>query len=303
MDDLKNTIYIVNFVCIGVHAAQMIAIAVILGLSSQLVAPVCINTWDRTEGFDQEITCEILFNSYSGWYLFTFIFISLVQHIWMAIRMHLCVESIWTGNFWYMLDQFQNPYRWIEYQFSASFMLLAIAQLSGVVSLPAQLALFFLTLTINTYGHLMERTNSHIMLRNEANQSNEYASMKTYSTTSPLSLSWVSVDWLPYWYGWIPGVTIWISILPMYIYFISDIPWWVIGAFFGLFGLFSSFAFVMPYVYKQPSITSIQDGITSKVRYYRGELFYQILSLTSKTFLVWFVIGGFLGSDDVKYKS
>lgn len=296
---LKSWIRCTNAWACIVHGLQAIITIVLLLVLDPLRVPTCINRWDRRLGLDQAIQCEIVYNSHSGWYIFVFSLLACIDHYWTWLRMLLprraTIVHSWSekcdnvsinefGNFWDGLDAFQNPYRWFEYQFSASFMFLLIAQMSGIVTITSHIALFFLTFTMNSFGFLMERTNSERMIRNAR------AQVKTGNSDAGFLL----VDWAPYFYGWVPGAAIWFSIMPNYIQFFSEIPQWVFAIFVTLWSLFMSFAFVMPFVYRAPTLEERKDGITSRVRYYRGELAYQILSLIAKTTLVWQTLGGIL---------
>lgn len=274
---IQRAIAAVNTLAIVVHAASAVAVLVLLVVrrADLLRIPLCVDVWDRRAVGGDTPVCSMRGLQSAGWLLFAFVAVSLANHVAMAVRMrraeyslHALVDDVWTGSLWKALDRFQNPWRWIEYQVSASLMLVAVAQLSGVVSLSALIALFVLTATINAFGHLMERANAHTMI-----------------------FAPHHVDWVPFLYGWVPGLGVWVAVLPPYIVNGGGAPWWVVLALLGLFVMFNSFALVMFLVYWRPHTS---DDL--RHRYYRGELAYQLLSLTAKTFLTWTVLGGFLGS-------
>lgn len=113
------------------------------------------------------------------------------------------------------------------------------------------------------------------------------------------------VVWWPFIVGFINFLIVWLIIFLYFFYtlaksqFITDIPWFVwtidIGLFFQflLFGLVMLFHFLArSYHMQNMSIPWLLQPF--KLRFYY-EIMYQILSLISKTFLVWFLFGGIIG--------
>ncbi|MFH0916739.1 MAG: heliorhodopsin HeR [bacterium] len=167
-------------------------------------------------------------------------------------------------NAWYVrnLKNHVNYARWIEYAFSASWMLVLIAMLSGMYDLSSLILLGVLNATMLLFGLLMEHFNK--------------AKEK--------------VDWLPFYFGCISWVVPWVTV---FLYFTgaqgpdgSGPPAFVYGIVISLFVFFSVFALNMVLQYKRWG--KWKD-------YLFGEKVYIILSLTAKAVLAWQVFAGTLG--------
>lgn len=109
------------------------------------------------------------------------------------------------------------------------------------------------------------------------------------------------VVWWPLVLGFINFGIIWLVLL---LYFFSalgksqnivNIPWFVWTIDIGLFFQFLTFGLIMIFHYWARYSSSKSMFIQFFKKRYHYELSYQILSLTSKTFLVWFLFGGILG--------
>ncbi|OFW59565.1 MAG: hypothetical protein A2133_09900 [Actinobacteria bacterium RBG_16_64_13] len=166
---------------------------------------------------------------------------------------------------WYVrkLKDHINYARWIEYAFSASWMLVLIALLCGMYDLSSLILLGFLNATMLLFGVLMERFNK----------------------AKP------KVDWLPFYFGCISWIVPWVTI---FLYFTgakgpdgSGAPDFVYGIVVSLFVFFSIFALNMVFQYK---------GWGRWRKYLFGEKVYIILSLTAKALLAWQVFAGTLAN-------
>jgi hypothetical protein len=164
---------------------------------------------------------------------------------------------------WYVrnLKDHINYARWVEYAFSASWMLVLIALLCGMYDLSSLILLGVLNATMLLFGLLMERYNK--------------AKEK--------------VDWLPFYFGCISWAVPWITI---FLYFTGakgpdggGPPGFVYGIVVSLFVFFSIFAVNMVLQYKR--VGKWRD-------YLYGEKTYIILSLTAKALLAWQVFAGTL---------
>ena len=156
-----------------------------------------------------------------------------------------------------------NRARWIEYSFSASTMIVAIALLSGIYDLASLIMLFTLILVMNLLGMIMEIHNQ---------------------TTE-------KTNWLSYNVGWIAGIVPWVVIA---IYFLASasnapgdtpIPAFVYWIYITIFLFFNCFALNMFLQYKK---------IGPWKNYLYGERVYIILSLTAKSALAWQIFAGTL---------
>ncbi len=125
------------------------------------------------------------------------------------------------------LKQHVNYARWIEYAFSASWMIVIIAMITGMSDLSSLLLIGFLNMTMLLFGLLMERFN-------KANE---------------------KVDWLPFYFGCIGWIVPWVTI----VLFVAGangtgggkVPGFVYGIMVSLFVFFSIFALNMVLQYKR----------------------------------------------------
>ena len=182
----------------------------------------------------------------------------------MSMVAHLIISTIWYRGYKKDLQKGMNRARWIEYSFSASTMIIAIALLSGIYDLPSLIMLFALIMVMNLLGMIMEIHNQ---------------------TTEKTS-------WISYNVGWIAGIVPWIAIA---IYFWASaanatsagakIPAFVYWIYVTIFIFFNCFAINMFLQYKKWGPWK---------NYLYGERVYIILSFVAKTALAWQVFAGTL---------
>lgn len=276
----------------GCHALIPLILQVAL---HRLVTPVCISHWVRSLGRDNT-ECAVIYMSQSVWYIFAVLSLSCIHHYWTWIRMFLPrvvrpftatiagaeIEAVGASellNYWDGLDLFQNPYRWMEYQFSISLMAEFIVQMLGAASAEYQMAIFAISFVVFGFSFLMERTNSERMVRN----------VRAQSSRTNSNVTWRGLDWAPVVFVWAGGILVWCCMIPATIY---DTRKWVLAIYVTSGLLWLGVYSVAFYVYRMPSTSDLKAGVTSRVYYYRGELVYQILSLIIKTAFTWQTIGG-----------
>jgi len=153
-----------------------------------------------------------------------------------------------------------NHFRWIEYGFSASIMLVSIGLISGISDLSTLILIFALTLIMGLLGLATE----------------------VYKLTK-------NTNWLSYAIGCIAGLVPWI-IFAVYligtnVYGSGHVPAFVYWIYFSLLILFVSFALNSYLQYTKKAKWS---------SYLYGERVYMILSLIAKTALAWQIFGGIL---------
>lgn len=176
---------------------------------------------------------------------------------------HLFIAT--AGNRLYESDlaRGMNRFRWVEYSFSASMMIIAIALLTGIYDATSLLMMFSLVAVMNLCGLVME-------VHNQATK---------------------QTNWLSYWVGCLAGIIPWIVIA---IYFAAassfgadegQIPSFVYWIYVSIFAFFNCFAINMVLQYKK--IGPWKD-------YIFGEKMYIILSLVAKSALAWQVFAGSL---------
>lgn len=198
-------------------------------------------------------TSKVLFSFPFGIFVSLFLFISAFFHYLVSIPKKV-YENYNLG-----LKNNINPYRWYEYAFSSSIMMVLIAILFGIYDLGTLILIFLLNASMNLFGLLMEKIN----------QGKE------------------KITWLPFIFGSIAGIGSWIlviislvscedlSLVPRFVFVIAAV----------YFVLFNLFPINMVLQYKK--VGKWKD-------YLYGEKVYIILSLVAKTLLAWLVFAGIM---------
>ncbi|KXK09919.1 heliorhodopsin HeR [Candidatus Dojkabacteria bacterium] len=164
---------------------------------------------------------------------------------------------------WYVknLKNKINYLRWIEYAFSSSVMIVAIAILCGMFDLPSLILIFGLNAMMNLFGLMMELHNQ---------------------TTK-------KTNWTAFIFGTIAGILPWIVIAMYFFGAVSsvgtNIPSFVYAILVSIFLFFNCFAINMFLQYKQ--VGPWKD-------YLFGERVYILLSLIAKSALAWQIFSGTL---------
>ena len=199
-------------------------------------------------------TPEIMFNLRLGPMMTAFLFLSAIAHFLIS------APGIYP---WYMrnLKEHINKARWIEYSFSSSLMIVAIAMLVGIYDIGALVLMVFVNASMILFGWMMELHNQ---------------------TTK-------KTNWTSFVFGCIAGIAPWIAIA---IYLFGSAsggaqgpPAFVYWIFFSLFVFFNVFAVNQVLQYKK--VGRWRD-------YLYGERAYIILSLVAKSLLAWQVFAGTL---------
>ena len=162
-----------------------------------------------------------------------------------------------------------QPLRWVEYAFSSTVMIVAIAYISFITDFPALIAIAIANASMNLFGWSMEAANEGRLARGER------------------------VDWKHFIFGCISGAAPWLAIFSVLWAFgaqeglppEASIPGFVYVIIASLFISFNIFAITMVLQYKQ--VGRWRD-------YLAGEKTYMILSLAAKTLLAWQVWSGTL---------
>jgi hypothetical protein len=173
---------------------------------------------------------------------------------------HALVCTVWWRRYVADLRRGRNPARWVEYSFSASLMIVLIAQLTGISDIAALLALFGVNASMILFGWLQEH----------------------YEQPG-------GGGWLPFGFGCVAGIVPWLAIG---VYLLSpgspssaQAPGFVYAIFISLSVFFNVFA--------------LNQWLQYRARgrwadYLFGERVYIVLSLTAKSALAWQVFGGTL---------
>jgi hypothetical protein len=102
------------------------------------------------------------------------------------------------------------------------------------------------------------------------------------------------VDWTAFWFGCFAGLVPW-AVIIAYICGnpgIANIPNFVWGVFGAYIVMFNLFPINMVLQYRQVSWWSDEKQGWPRGGYFFGEKIYQVLSLVSKSLLLWLVFGG-----------
>ena len=173
---------------------------------------------------------------------------------------------------WFMRDRYEawlargmNPLRWVEYAFSSTVMIVAIAYLSFITEFPALVAIAGCNVAMNLFGWSMEA----------ANEGRD------------------RVDWKHFIFGCVAGITPWIAIFSVLWAYSAQaglpagaqIPGFVYLIIASLFVAFNIFAITMVLQYRKTG--AWRD-------YLVGEKTYMVLSLVAKSLLAWQVWSGTL---------
>ena len=155
-----------------------------------------------------------------------------------------------------------NPARWVEYAFSSTVMILAIAQLSFIKEFSALVAIAGCNVSMNLFGWSMEAANE----------------------------GRARTDWKHFLFGCIAGIVPWIAIGASLVAYAvqpdaTPIPAFVWAIYGSLFIAFNVFAITMVLQYAK---------VGRWREYLTGEKTYMIMSLVAKSLLAWQVWSGTL---------
>ncbi len=168
---------------------------------------------------------------------------------------HLAVSTVLFDSYRENLSKGINPYRWAEYSITSSIMVVIIALLVGISDFGTLLLIFGINAAMIFFGYLMELLNQYTE----------------------------KVKWSPFIFGSFAGLIPWVVIFMVILR--SSPPDFVIWIFVSIAVFFNLFPLNMILQYKR---------VGKWADYLYGEKVYILLSLTSKTLLVWQVFAGTL---------
>ena len=198
-----------------------------------------------------ELASKELFTLPFGILVACFLFLSALAHF--IISMPKKTKEVYKRD----IQKGINKFRWFEYAFSSSIMIVLIATLFGIYDIVSLMLIFGLNFIMNIFGLYMEIIN----------QGQD------------------KIKWGTFVYGSIAGILPWIAIL-LYMFGTGNfdmVPWFVWAIIGTYFLAFNTFPINMVLQYKK--VGKWQD-------YLYGERAYIILSLVAKTFLAWLVLFG-----------
>lgn len=152
-----------------------------------------------------------------------------------------------------------NRFRWVEYSFSSTLMVLLIAAYSGITDITGVIAIAGANVAMILFGWLQEKYNP-----------------PGRQTTSMM----------PFWCGTLVGLAPWLAIT-VNIIGAPEVPGFVFGIFFAQLLFFFSFGLNQWLQYR---------GVGKWRDYAYGEKVYLVLSLVAKSVLAWQIYGGSLAT-------
>lgn len=200
-----------------------------------------------------ELSSKELFDLPFGIFVAAFLLISALAHAIISIPKK--TNDIYNAD----LKKGINKFRWFEYAFSSSIMIVLIATLFGIYDIASLILIFIVNASMNLFGLVMEQLNSGTKKGN--------------------------IKWGPFVWGSIAGIAPWIAIL-LYMFGNANfdrVPWFVWAIVGTYFVAFNTFPINMILQYK--AVGKWKD-------YLYGERTYIVLSLVAKSILAWLVLFG-----------
>lgn len=179
--------------------------------------------------------------------------------LFFAAADHLLTSTLLRRSYEADLRRGINRFRWIEYSFSATIMLILIGFYFGLTGIETVVAIIGANVAMVLFGWLQERMN-------------------------PPGRSRTTL--MPFWFGTLAGAAPWIAIL-INLVGAAQIPGFVIVIFVSLLIAFFTFAANQWLQYR---------GIGPWRDYAFGEKTYLVLSLVAKSLLAWQIFAGSLAS-------
>jgi hypothetical protein len=176
--------------------------------------------------------------------------------LYLSALFHLLIASPpFFARYERELTNERNRFRWVEYAFSSTLMIVLIALVTGLTDLAAVIGIAGANVAMILFGWIMEMVNR------------------------PGERVW----WTPFWFGCIAGATPWVALVAYLAVNLSQEgaegpPGFVYGILVSIFVLFNVFALNQWLQYRQ--VGRWRD-------YLFGEVVYIVLSLTAKTALAW----------------
>ena len=177
----------------------------------------------------------------------------------LAALDHLVTATVFRRSYEDDLRAGINRFRWVEYSFSATLMVVLIALYTGIDGISALIGIAGANVSMILFGWLQE-------------------------TANPPGRSTVTMK--PFWFGCVAGAAPWVAI-GYNLVVAEEVPGFVVGIFVSLFVFFNSFALNQWLQYRQ---------VGPWRSYAYGEKVYLVLSLVAKSALAWQIFVGSLAS-------
>jgi hypothetical protein len=249
-----------NRVLSGLHGLQFLAMLAVASTATAFAPYVPTVKLKLVDGVfaGVEQTQVQLFSMPLAWFIASFLAMSSIAHFLAGWPLRARYEA------W--LARGMNPLRWVEYSFSSTVMIVAIAYISFIRDVPALVAIAASNVAMILFGWSMEAAN-------EGRRDNP--------------------DWKHFIFGCIAGIAPWIGIVSILLAYGAQpdlpegasIPAFVYVIVATLFISFNVFAVTMVLQYRR--IGRWRD-------YLVGEKTYMVMSLVAKSLLAWQVFSGTL---------
>lgn len=249
-----------NRVLSGLHGIQFVAMLAVASTATAFapyIPTVKVKLVDGAFAGLEQTQVELL-SMPLAWFIASFLAMSSIAHFIAGWPLRRRYEA------W--LARGMNPLRWVEYAFSSTVMIVAIAYISFIRDVPALVAIAGSNVAMILFGWSMEAAN-------EGRRDNP--------------------DWKHYIFGCIAGIAPWIGIISILLAYGAQpdlpdgagIPAFVYVIVATLFASFNVFAITMVLQYRR--IGRWRD-------YLVGEKTYMVMSLVAKSALAWQVFSGTL---------
>jgi hypothetical protein len=183
--------------------------------------------------------------------------VAIAVFLGLAAVDHLLTATVSRDTYETDLRRGINRFRWVEYSFSATLMVLLISFYFGITGINAVIAIIGANVAMILFGWVQELMNPP----------------GRPSTTM-----------LPFWFGTLVGLAPWVA-MTINLVGAEEIPGFVIGIYVSLFLFFMSFGLNQWLQYR---------GVGRWRDYAYGEKAYLVLSLAAKSALAWQIFAGSL---------
>lgn len=235
---------------IGLTVLHAVQAALVVALASDFAITVT-STFPQGPPGTRLTTPEGLFDVPIGAAIAVFLALAALDHLATATFARRTYETD--------LGRGINRFRWIEYSFSATLMVLLIGFYSGIADITAVVAVVGANVAMILFGWLQERMNPP---------------------------GRASTTMMPFWFGTIAGVAPWVAIW-VNVIGADTVPGFVYGIVIAELVFFFSFGLNQWLQYR---------GIGRWRDYAFGEKTYLVLSLAAKSVLAWQIYGGSLAN-------
>ncbi|QYG94926.1 heliorhodopsin HeR [Iamia sp. SCSIO 61187] len=241
LDDLRRW----NLGLTVLHLAQAVAVVV---LASDFAVTVTSTFPTGPPGADAPAP-EDLVDIRIGWAVAAFLGLAALDHLLTATVGRRTYEAD--------LERGINRFRWVEYAFSATLMIVLIGSYSGITDITAIVGIAGANIAMILFGWLQEEAN-------------------------PPGRATLTMR--PFWFGCVAGAAPWVAIV-VNVAGADTVPTFVYGIVVAQFVFFMSFGVNQWLQYR---------GVGPWSDYAFGEKAYLVLSLGAKSVLAWQIFGGSL---------